>query len=166
MQSLHGIFENGKIRLLQPLPGNIPDSSNVLVTFVIDEGEPTDEAEELNVAEGKLDKSEEYYQSIREFERVEARGNITIINQDEQFVFPLNDYSQGGLSFISDRQFNVGQLISSGISDPSNPELVLMELKMEIRGIFKTDDNQYKIGCMFLDPVDEDLWHGLLQYLS
>ncbi|MBU2515618.1 PilZ domain-containing protein [bacterium] len=165
MQSLHGIFENGKIKLLHPLPKNLPDSSNVLVTFVIDDGVSKNDKVQ-SAAKGKQEKSEEYYQSIREFERVEARGNITIIDQDDQFVFPLNDYSQGGLSFISDRLFGAGQLISSGITDPSNPELVLMELKMEVRGIFKNDDKSYKVGCMFLDPVDEDLWHGLLQYLS
>lgn len=166
MQSLHGIFENGKIKLLHPLPENLPQSSNVLVTFVVDDETAKASVDMPDSANGKQEKSEEYYQSIREFERVEAHGNITIIDGDDQAVFPLNDYSQGGLSFISERQFNVGQLISSGIMDPSNPDLVLMELKMEIRGIFKNDEGTFKIGCMFLDPVDEDLWHGLLQYLS
>lgn len=160
MHSIPGIYENQKITLLQKLPKNIPESASVLITFVTEE-----EAQESNVAVEPEEKNEEYYQSIREFQRVEATGDITIIEDDANRSFPLNDYSQGGLSFISDHPFNVGDLISSGITDPSNPDLVLMELKMEIRGVFKTDDNRFKVGCMFLDPVDEDLWHGLLQYL-
>lgn len=169
MYSVHGVYENGKIKLSQSLPENIPDSSSVLVTFVTSEELVEDvEYDEVGMIDEspKEEKSEAYYQSIREFERVKAHGKITVIDQENQYTFPLNDYSQGGLSFLSSEQFNVGHMISAGITDPSNPELVLMELQMEVRGIFKTDDGQFKIGCMFLDPVDEDLWHGLLQYLS
>ncbi len=171
MLSLRGSYENGKIIIQHSLPNGIPESSNVLLTFVTDFAE-TDENEviaETIVETGnglEENKNEEYYKSIREFERVDAHGNITIIDQEDRYTFPLNDYSQGGLSFISERQFDIGQQISSGITDPMNPDLVLMELQMEVRGIFQTDDKKYKIGCMFLDSVDEDLWHGLLQYLS
>jgi hypothetical protein len=169
MHSLHGIYENGKITLLHRLPKNIPESANVLVTFVVDEEiDGTEAIEEVKKPKNrsKEEKGEAYYQSIREFERVKAHGSITVIDQDQQYTYPLNDYSQGGLSFTAKIQLNIGHLISAGITDPSNPELVLMELQMEVRGIIKTDENRYKIGCMFLDPVDEDLWHGLLQYLS
>lgn len=169
MHSLHGIYDNGKITLLQRLPKNIPDSANVLVTFVMDEEGVTSEAKRTVKPSGQKpmeDKGEAYYRSIREFERVKAHGSITVIDQDKQHAYHLNDYSQGGLSFIAEKQFSIGHLISAGITDPANPELVLMELQMEVRGIIKTNDNNYKIGCMFLDPVDEDLWHGLLQYLS
>ncbi len=165
MLSLHGIYEDGKITLLHPIPKKIPESSNILVTFV-DDCAPVGSLEANNPTEKQQEPNEEYYKSIREFERVKAHGNITIIDNKDRFTFPLNDYSQGGLSFISEKMFDVGQEISSGITDPMNPDLVLMELKMEVRGIFKTEDQFYKIGCMFLDPVDEDLWHGLLQYLS
>jgi hypothetical protein len=166
MYSLRGIYENGKITLLNPLPVKIPDSTNVLVTFVesSETGDSADAISSLSV-EGKP-KQRKGFQSMREFERVKAHGNITVIDEEKQFAFPLNDYSQGGLSFLSKEQFTVGQMISAGITDPSSPELVLMELQMEIRGIIKTDDEQLRIGCMFLDPVDEDLWHGLLQYLG
>ena len=169
MYSVYGVYENGKITLKQALPKNLRDASNVLVTFV--ESETRTVKTELTAEPGQTEspdeeKNEAYYQSIREFERVKAFGNITIIDQDKQYTFPLNDYSQGGLSFIAENQFDVGHMISAGITDPASPELVLMELQMEVRGIFKTDDGQFKVGCMFLDPVDEDLWHGLLQYLS
>ncbi len=169
MLSLRGSYENGKITLKHSLPQGIPESSNILLTFVTDEGRIVGKEAIVDpyveVDDG-TENNEEYYRSIREFERVDAHGNITIIDQDDRHTFPLNDYSQGGLSFLSDRQFAIGQQISSGITDPMNPEQVLMELKMEVRGIFQIDDNQFKIGCMFLDSVDEDLWHGLLQYLS
>ncbi len=169
MQSLYGIYEDGKITLSEKLPRNIPESSNVLITFISDAETDTVgpiELEDAPVEAVEEEKSEEYYKSIREFERVEAEGKITIIDEEEQSTLPLNDYSQGGLSFISEKPFNVGHEISAGITDPGNTDLVLMELKMEIRGVFKTDDDLYKVGCMFLDPVDEDLWHGLLQYLG
>ncbi|MCG8338066.1 MAG: PilZ domain-containing protein [Proteobacteria bacterium] len=169
MHSLHGIYENGKITLRNPLPENIPDSAQVLVTFVVDEELTGADSVDLAIPEGNgspADKQGAGFQSMREFERVKAHGNITVIDQDKQYTFPLNDYSQGGLSFLSQEQFTVGQMISAGITDPSNPDLVLMELQMEIRGVIKTEDDQLRIGCMFLDPVDEDLWHGLLQYLA
>ena len=169
MHSLHGVYEDGKITLRNPLPENIPDSAQVLVTFVVDEEMSVADDMDLAIPEDNKPssgKSGPGFQSMREFERVKAHGNITVIDQDKQFTFPLNDYSQGGLSFLSQEQFTVGQMISAGITDPSNPELVLMELQMEIRGIIKTEEDQLRIGCMFLDPVDEDLWHGLLQYLA
>ncbi len=169
MQSVYGVYENGRITLQERLPGGIPESSNVLITFVSEEYDIQDFQDEMMSnpdAEVEEEENEEYYRSIREFERVEAEGKITIIDGSEQITLPLNDYSQGGLSFISQKAINVGHVISAGITDPSNTELVLMELKMEIRGVFMTDDEQYKIGCMFLDSVDEDLWHGLLQYLG
>ncbi len=166
MHSIHGIYENGKIILLHPLPDNIPDSTSVLVTFVEDSELDDSMGMTSSISLGGEPKQKKGFQSMREFERVKAHGNITVIDQDKQFAFSLNDYSQGGLSFLSKEQFTVGQMISAGITDPSSPELVLMELQMEIRGIIKTDDDQLRIGCMFLDPVDEDLWHGLLQYLG
>jgi hypothetical protein len=169
MHSIYGIYENGKITLRNSLPENIPDSSPVLVTFVVDD--ETSKTDDVELAIPDDDKPVNVnagpgFQSMREFERVKAHGSITVIDQENQYSFPLNDYSQGGLSFLSQRHFIVGQMISAGITDPSNPDLVLMELQMEIRGVIKNEDDQLRIGCMFLDPVDEDLWHGLLQYLA
>lgn len=171
MLSLHGVYKNGRIVLSHQSPSELPEESEVLLTFIDDEEVTgTKTVEDSDTKEG----TEEYYKSIREFERVKASGNITIINPQGRFKFPLNDYSQGGLSFITDQPFQVGQVISSGIADPSNPNMVLMELEMEVRGVYElerseftqTNENRYRIGCMFIDSVDEDLWHGLLQYLQ
>lgn len=171
MISLHGVYENGKIKLSYEIEEPLPQNSEVVLTFLTD----TDGSKVIVAARDDAfeERSEEYYESIREFERVKAYGNINIIDGSTKFTFPLNDYSKGGLGFFSDKPFEVGKLISAGIADPSNPDLILMELEMEVRGVYRVlemadtnDGDRYKVGCMFIDPVDEDLWHGLLQYLS
>lgn len=170
MITLSGVYDNGEIELDVSPDQNIPGTSEVLVTFLSGKKEVLkslvkEEKDELSSLVASDEQDEEYYESIREYKRVKAHGDITIIEQDAPCSYPLFDYSQGGLSFISERKFNVEQKISAGITDPSNPDVVLMELEMEVRGMYSFDDG-YKVGCMFLDPVDEDLWHGLLQFLT
>jgi len=172
MLSLPGIYEDGKIKLSYRSDRPLPDHTEVLLIFVdLDSHPHTDSIDETET--NGVDRNEHYYRSLREFERVKACGNITIIVDGIQHSYPLNDYSQGGLSFISDALFAVGQTVSAGIADPANPDLILMELEMEIRGVFEIEEfvdsengRRYKVGCRFLDPIDEDLWHGLLQYLA
>jgi hypothetical protein len=170
MLSIHGVFEDGKITLSYRSEEPLPENAEVLLTFY-------DDSDRLARIERKseagIEKSENFYQSIREHERVKAYGSITVIVDDTRHAYPLNDYSQGGLSFISDLTFKIGQKVSAGIADPANPDLVLMELEMEIRGVYEMAEfneseygHRFKVGCKFIDPVDEDLWHGLLQYLS
>jgi hypothetical protein len=123
--------------------------------------------EEIYLSDEKAGDSEDYYESLREFERVPATGKITIIDAEDTNTYALFDYSQGGLCFVADKNFEVGVHISAGITDPSNTDTVLMELDMEVRGVFISDNKmKMKIGCMFENPVDEDLWHGLLQFLG
>ena len=173
MISIKGIFENGEIKAEVEPGTEIPDNAKILITFLSndeqEDASPLESVESIEepVSEIEIEepKSEDYYKSLREFQRVAATGNITIIDGESHDTYRLFDYSQGGLCFISNRQFGVGTHISAGITDPSMPDMVLMELEMEVRGMFKSD-NSFKIGCMFLDKVDEDLWHGLLQYLS
>ncbi|NQU63737.1 MAG: PilZ domain-containing protein [SAR324 cluster bacterium] len=168
MLSLYGTFEDGKIVLSCPEKNQLTENAEVIITFFDDRIRANGE---VAVSDGLIEKNEAYYRSIREFQRVKAYGNISIIDGDARYMFPLNDYSQGGLSFSSKHQFSAGQVISCGISDPSDPDIILMELEIEVRGVINTREagdtgDSYKIGCMFLDPVDEDLWHGLLQYLG
>lgn len=168
MISLYGIYEDGKIILSYPAKEQLPEDTEVLITFFDDQILKTGETA---VSVGLIEKNEEYYQSIREFQRVKAYGNISIIDNGDRYTFPLNDYSQGGLSFNSKHEFTVGQVISCGIADPSDDDMILMELEMEVRSVMdireeEDTESRFKVGCMFLDPVDEDLWHGLLQYLG
>jgi PilZ domain len=168
MISLYGIYEDGKIVLSNAAEEELPENTEVLITFFDDK---ILNMGEIAVSDGLIQKNEAYYQSIREFQRVKAYGNISIIDSEDRYTFPLNDYSQGGLSFSSKHEFETGQIISCGISDPSDADMILMELEMEVRSVMDTreegeTENSFKVGCMFLDPVDEDLWHGLLQYLG
>ncbi len=164
MLSIRGNYQNGKITL-KTSGMEIPDASQVLLTFLTKE---TSNGVKSNDQSFKADEhDDDYYQAVRAHERVKAHGKITIIRFLDQMTFPLFDYSQGGLSFISNQPFEIGGDIGAAISDPSDPELVLMELDMEVRGIFLTDrDQEYKVGCMFKNPMDEELWHGVLQFLS
>ena len=156
MISIRGKYENGKIQLAGH--GNeIPESAEVILTFLIES--KNEQVEKIkNVAEPSG-------RDQRQFERVKAQGNISIIDRLDRYLFPLFDYSQGGLSFVAGIKFENPLQISAGISDPSNPDIILMELEMEVRGAFEVD-NGYKIGCMFIDPMDEELWHGILPYLA
>jgi len=173
MISVRGIYQDGKITVICPSSQIIPDNSEVIVTFVVDadDGDTTEDSEvlekkvETQIVED-TDIDESYFESLREFERVKAEGSITIIDQSRTFRFQLNDYSQGGLSFLSDWKYDIGKIISAGILDPNDRDSILMELEMEVRGVFDEDEEGYKIGCMFVDPIDEDLWHGLLPYLG
>ena len=131
--------------------------SNDFAMVDIDDSNSDLLTEEISLSGGEdTGNSEDFYESMREFERVPATGNITIIDANSTNTYPLFDYSQGGLCFVADKNFEVGIHISAGITDPSNTDMVLMELEMEVRGVFKSD-NGMKIGCMFENPVDEDL---------
>jgi len=168
MISLYGTYEDGKIVLSPTAEERLPENSEVLITFFDDKVSVSGGGA---VSRGLIEKNEAYYQSIREFQRVKAYGNISIIDKENRYTLPLNDYSQGGLSFTARRDFQVGQIISCGIADPSDDDIILMELEMEVRSVSDISEKEdrekrFKVGCMFIDPVDEDLWHGLLQYLG
>jgi len=192
MLSVRGVYENGKIIIKKDPTKIIPPTSKLIITFTnpeeLESSTPADlqnsfaeeEIESNDFDDSSSDmlteeitlsdeedsgSSEDVYESMREFERVPATGKITIIDASSTNTYSLFDYSQGGLCFVADKNFEVGIHINAGITDPSNTDMVLMELEMEVRGVFKSD-NRMKIGCMFENPVDEDLWHGLLQFLS
>jgi len=156
MISIQGKYKNGKIHLPKP-ENEISDYAEVVITFL------TNSKNESSKVPKNINKSGGSDQ--RQFERVKAHGNITVIDRLDRYVFPLFDYSQGGLSFVAGIKFEKPLQISAGISDPSSPEIVLMELEMEVRGAHEIGKG-YKIGCMFSDPMDEELWHGILPYLD
>ena len=39
---------------------------------------------------------------------------------------------------------------------------MVMDFEMVVRGVFSGEDGSYKIGCQFLDQVDEELWHTVM----
>ena len=172
MLSVHGIYENGKITIKQPAFGSIPVLSGVIITFTDSASNQSGTDQNLDISSQperlpnkNFEKESNGYESLRKYKRIPSRKEITIIDGKDRFTFSLFDYSKGGLSFIASKKFAVGKNISSGITDPSNPDIVLMELRLEVRSVSEFEGG-VKVGCMFLDPFDEDLWHGLLQYLS
>lgn len=168
MFSIKGTYENGQIKLLEPI--NIKEDTDVIITFldhdipfsteprsVSTPAESTDD-----VAIERDEHSEEYYERLRQHKRYKATGNITIVGDSKDETFPLNDYSSGGLSFISDRLFTVPEEITATLKYSAGDEMLVMDFNMEVRGVFETDDGKYKIGCQFDDNVDEQLWHTVM----
>lgn len=169
MFSIKGTYENGKLKLLEPI--NIKEDTNVIITF-LDHDIPfsTDTAasaampfdENIEESEEQDELSEEYYEKLRQHKRYKATGDITILGDDEEETYPLNDYSSGGLSFISTLAFPVSEEITATLKYSAGEEMLVMDFNMEVRGVFESDDGKYKIGCQFDDPVDEQLWHTIM----
>ena len=170
MFSIKGTYENGKIKLLEPL--SLTEDSNIIVTFLDHDipfsTEAANAADTRNAPAVFPDDTEqeahpeEYYEQLREHKRYQATGDITVISGSEDETFPLNDYSSGGLSFISDRIFDVTTEITAALRYSAGEEELLMDFNMEVRGVFEQDDGSYKIGCQFDDQVDEQLWHTVM----
>ena len=113
---------------------------------------PPDEDDEL---------SEEYYSKIRKHKRYIANGNISLIEDEEETIYPLFDYSAGGLSFISDKEFDVGVSLTASIKDPIEQDMSVLDFEFEVARVVDYNE-KYKIGCKFFDEVDEEIWHSLM----
>lgn len=170
MFSIKGTYENGKIKLLEPI--NIKEDTNVIITFLdhdipfstnMVETPPQTVSGSAGSDIENSAHSEEFYEKLRKHKRYPASGDITILGDgDEDETFPLNDYSSGGLSFFSQRDFDVGEEITATLKYSAGDEMLVMDFNMEVRGVFDADDGRYKIGCQFDDPVDEQLWHTIM----
>ena len=151
MLTVRGRFEKGEIVIYGSRP-DIADGVEVLVTPLVDhEEEITDQEPKESAA------------TLRNFERVKADGLISIILPNGKKNYQLFDYSKGGLSFLAQDDFEAGDTLQAGITDPFHPDTILLELKLEIRGI-RSEDDKNKIGCQFVDSFDEELWHGLQMF--
>ncbi len=149
MLSIKAIYENGKIKLLES--ADIKDNTEVLVTF-LDDDYPFEGAE----------KGENYYKKIRKHKRFKAKGNIVIVDENLESSYELNDYSAGGLSFISEIAFEVNQEITAAIKYKAADETLVMEFEIIVRRCIP-DGFNYKIGCQFKDSIEEELWHTIMQ---
>ena len=173
MKSIRGTYENGTIKLLDPV--TLPNETNVVITFLDDDfplpeqqapgQEEGDQSSEPAIPVEKDEKPEEYYEKLRKHKRYKARGNITIVYEGEELQFPLNDYSAGGLSFFSDRLFNIDSVITATLKYNASGEVLVMEFEISVRRIFEEEeeDNRFKVGCQFTDDVDEELWHTIME---
>lgn len=184
MFSIKGIFKNNTIHLIEPL--NIRKKTNVIITFLEDEGEIEEESfiefedpefddDDDNSFEEMIDSepddldsspyddelSEDYYSKIRKHKRYLAKGNISLIEGDQEITYPLYDYSAGGLSFIADKVFDVGKSLTASIKDPIEQDTSVLDFEFEVARV-ENYEGQYKIGCKFFDEVDEEIWHSLM----
>ncbi|MBU3916142.1 PilZ domain-containing protein [bacterium] len=166
MISVKGTYENGTIKLLEPI--KIEGDANVVITFLDDDfplpASPANAGpvDSLPLEMANESDSDEFYEKLRRHKRYKARGNITIIWENEELTFPLNDYSAGGLSFFSDMAFDVGERITAALKYDASGEILVMNFEITVRGVFEDDDLRYKIGCQFIDDVDEELWHTIM----
>lgn len=160
MISIRGNYEDGTIKLLDPI--ELKDETNVVITFLDDDFPLPEGAESSQPVPDKEDKPEDYYESMRKHKRYKARGNITILLGDDEATFPLIDYSAGGLSFLSDRIFHIGETITAALKYDASGEVLVMNFEIIVRGVFEQESQRYKIGCQFGDDVDEELWHTIM----
>ena len=71
------------------------------------------------------------------------------------------DYSAGGLSFISNRSFDVGVSLTASIKDPIEQDTSVLDFEFEVARVVDYN-GKYKVGCKFFDEVDEEFWHSLM----
>ncbi len=180
MFSIKGIFKNNKLHLIEPL--NIKRKTNVIITILDDDfsEQGVSQADTLSIEDAgsysddlPLDDidtdqprddeefSEEYYAKIRKHKRYIANGNISLIDGENEVVFPLFDYSAGGLSFISNRSFEVGVSLTASIKDPIEQDTSVLDFEFEVARVVDYN-GKYKVGCKFFDEVDEEIWHSLM----
>ncbi len=169
MKSIRGTYENGTIKLLDTI--KLEGEANVIITFLDDEfpfpdsqqsGDVVSAGQEIEQTIPEDEYPEDYYEKLREHKRYKARGNITIVQSDEELVFPLIDYSAGGLGFMADRVFPLGNNIIAALKYNASGEVLVMDFEIVVRGVFEEEDDRYKIGCQFSDNVDEELWHTIM----
>ncbi len=170
MKSIRGTYENGSIKLLDPV--ELKNNSNVIITFLDDtfpfpKAEKTiqSEADEENEAafqDLEEEHGEEYYEKLRKHKRYKARGNITIVMDEDEYTYPLIDYSAGGLSFLADKMFDTDFAITAALKYNASGEVLVMDFEITVRRVFEQEEDRYKIGCQFNDDVDEELWHTIM----
>lgn len=168
MFSIKGVYEKGSIRLLEPM--EIEEETEVIITF-LDEDPDSDEdpsSDPLTLPSyvEKEGAGEEYYKKIRKHKRFKAKGKINLLQNEEEISYPLNDYSAGGLSFISDQVFDINQQITATLKYTASGEILAMRFDIEVKRVVlleEEQEEQYKIGCQFLDQVDEELWHMIME---
>ena len=121
------------------------------------------DADDLEVmsADDDDELSEEYYSKIRKHKRYIANGNISLIDGDSEIIYPLFDYSAGGLSFVSNTEFDVGVSLTASIKDPIEQDMSVLDFEFEVARVVDFN-GKYKIGCKFFDEVDEEIWHSLM----
>ncbi|PCI22981.1 MAG: hypothetical protein COB67_13105 [SAR324 cluster bacterium] len=158
MFSIKGVYKGKKFHLEEPL--NIEKRANVIITF-LDVEAPIPVNQEISLDVSEEDHSEEYYEKLRKHKRYPAKGNISLIIEKREVIYPLRDYSAGGLSFLSDQTFEVKCPLTASLKDPIEKDVSVLDFEFEVARVIAHGD-KYIIGCKFFDDVDEELWHSLI----
>lgn len=158
MFSIKGIYSQGRIHLQEPL--YYQEDCKILVTRIKAKPQAKADAEDFDLAE--LENLEEgQFSGQRQHQRKRAKGKISLTEHNMEYIFPLYDYSSGGLSFLSGDSFEKGRKIIAAIKDPLNPAQTLLDFHLEVmRSLAFTGG--YKVGCRFAAGMDEELWHSLM----
>ncbi len=148
----------------EPSGGFFSEDLDTMSTDDIDDLEEMDDLDddlEVLPPDDDDELSEEYYSKIRKHKRYIANGNISLIDGDSEIIYPLFDYSAGGLSFVSDTEFDVGVSLTASIKDPIEQDMSVLDFEFEVARVVDFN-GKFKIGCKFFDEVDEEIWHSLM----
>ena len=167
MLSVKAVYQDGKIKLLEPL--NFHGISDVVITFLDNENDgikPEDIAGKYSLKtiptlSEKEEQSEEYYKKIRQFTRYKAHGTLILEHEGNETAYSLYDYSAGGLSFICDKPFEVDEKITAKIKYTASDEVLELNFDIIPKRVI-IDGSDFRIGCQFTDQVDEELWHMVM----
>ena len=161
MFSLKGTYIDGKIHLDEPL--HFKGKAEIMVTQM-ETSEPIKAGSsagfDFDISNDPV-LNEDAYRDQRNQERYRAKGNIGIQCESGECIFPLFDYSSGGLSFLSRDTFAKGTLLTAAIKDPLDPSTTLLDFEFEVMRELPFTRG-YKVGCRFVEMMDEELWHSLM----
>ena len=173
MLSIKGIYRNGKIFLLEPLPTNQQESDLIITFLKVSNSSQEIKDEQLEHQESGLDAvqsiqgDEADFKALRKHERHKAHGKIHIADSDSETSYSLYDYSAGGLSFLSDKPFDVNSNITAAVHYTAAGEELTINFEIIVRRVFEFEGKarvgcELKIGCQFTDDMDEELWHTII----
>ena len=95
---------------------------------------------------------------LRKFERIPLEEDAAIFELDEGFTVLGNcDISRGGVSFYSDRNFEIGRRLALNIKHAIGLEIEVMHCEMEmVDDVFM--EAKYRVGTKFVGgAIDADV---------
>ena len=97
----------------------------------------------------------------RKYEGLWVNNDCLIEKVKSTLTYPLNDYFDGDLSFISDETFNFGKSLIISVKNPveKEPSYLDFEFRVFRVGII---GQKFIIGCQIFDQFDKALWKTLI----
>lgn len=158
MFTIRATYQDGKLLLHEPL--HFDKKAKVLITVLNKEATKKVVVPAVDY-DHDPDLAEDAFKGLRAHERYRAKGSIALVEGHEEYLFPLYDYSAGGLSFLSSYPFEPGRLITASVRDDYDKDVSILDFEFEVVRSSAVKSG-YKVGCRFTDDVDEELWHSLI----